>query len=91
MESSGTPRKSVPRLKPIDFSSENTNVTDTKNTWYSLQHTLEELLQQMAYMENSIKDLQIRNVQARPGTLPTECNNARGKKVFPLHALSVQE
>ena len=45
----------------------------------------------MAYMENSIKDLQIRNVQARPGTLPTGCNNASGKKVFPLHALFVQE
>ena len=45
----------------------------------------------MTYMENSIKDLQIRNVQARPGTLPTGCNNASGKKVFPLHALFVEE
>ena len=45
----------------------------------------------MAYMENSMKDLQIRNVQARPGTLPTGCNNAREKKFFPLHSLSVEE
>ena len=69
----------------------NTGKTNTENTGHSLQHTAEQLLQRMIYMETSIKDLQIRQIQNRPGTLPSESYNAKGYDHISLYASADQE
>ena len=65
-------------------SSSNTSTTNSNNN--GLQQTLESLLLRISNMKTSINDLQTRQLQTHPETLPSRSNTVREQDHLSPHA-----
>ena len=85
MESAPNEVVNIPLLQPVKFSpSSNTTTTNSNNI--GLQQTLEKLLLRRSNMDTSINDLQTRQVQIHPETLPKRCDTVREQDQLSLCA-----
>ena len=85
MESAPNEVVNIPLLQPVKFSpSSNTTTTNSNNI--GLQQTLEKLLLRRSNMDTSINDLQTRQVQIHPETLPKRCHTVREQDQLSLYA-----
>ena len=81
MESAPNEVATPPPLQRIEFlPSSNTTTTNSNNN--CLQQNLEKLLLRISNMEISINDLQTRQVQIHPETLPSRSDTIREQELF---------